>query len=511
MKKGKPQFEDHEALQVLFVLVAVLGYWAFKDAYATWKPIDLLIAAWGITFGVLALGLLSFEFLSKSARDRRENRKLALDLPDSLRTSGEDSAYLGFEKKLELPVYLPDSIRRRHCHIIGATGSGKTESVILNLIRQDFARGKSAIVLDAKGDNSFLKFLRQLDASGERVQVFDLSDPVTMPYNPLLMGTPLEAAQRLHNSLTWSEEYYKSKALTALQQLFSSHHEKHGANPTLAVLNSYLKSFESYAAAANMGGSEQETEKKNFENLTGLRDQVRTLVTGHLNTALSPAANVAQVRIQDAILQKKFVYFRLQSLLSAQMSSLLGKLIINELSFCAGSAHRNASEFEPEIVPVFLDEFATFVCPQFTDLISKARSAGFALHFSHQSIGDLTQDGTAYLSQVTDNSATKIILRVNDPDSAEFFARTFGTRLYQKVTYKGEGQDEEMEGTGDGTFREAHQFRASPDLIKTLPTGQGVVLIAHGEDREEGASHVLKLAFPRINLPLPIHNLTKGA
>jgi hypothetical protein len=47
-------------------------------------------------------------------------------------------------------------------HILGATGSGKTESVILNFLRQDVARGFGSIILDAKGDDSFLSELMSL-------------------------------------------------------------------------------------------------------------------------------------------------------------------------------------------------------------------------------------------------------------------------------------------------------------------------------------------------------------
>jgi len=121
------------------------------------------------------------------------------------------------------------------------------------------------------------------------------------------------------------------------------------------------------------------------------------------------------------------------------------------------------------------DEFATFACPEFADLISKARSAGFALHFSHQSIGDVLEVAPGFLNRITDNSATKIVLRINDPDSAEFLARCFGTREVQKTTQRitNSKDIDAAEVVGEGTTRDAHQFRASPDLLKTLPTGTG--------------------------------------
>jgi type IV secretory pathway TraG/TraD family ATPase VirD4 len=181
----------------------------------------------------------------------------------------------------------------------------------------------------------------------------------------------------------------------------------------------------------------------------------------------------------------------------------MGRLITNHINFLAGSAHR--SEKAPNganLVPIYLDEFASFACPEFADLISKARSAGFALHFSHQSIGDLTELSEGFLNRITDNSGTKIVMRINDPDSAEYFARTFGTKKYQKVTQRITNVKEIdlAEVVGEGSQREAHQFRAAPDLFKTLPTGVGVVLIAHGADTPAGGSHVFKIRFPKLEV-----------
>jgi hypothetical protein len=59
---------------------------------------------------------------------------------------------------------------------------------------------------------------------------------------------------------------------------------------------------------------------------------------------------------------------------------------------------------------------------------------------------------------------------------------------------------ESAELVGEGSQREAHRFRASPDLLKTLPTGVGAVLIAHGEDTPHGASSVFRVRFPRLEM-----------
>lgn len=333
----------------------------------------------------------------------------------------------------------------------------------------------------------------------ERLRVFDLGSEESLTYDPVEAGSPLEASHRLFSSLSWSEECYKSKALSALQRIFQNHFEAHGKNPRLNELSDYLEDPDSYSAITISESYPTKLASRDFMELSGLRDQIRSLCIGHLSKILSPNES-SQMKLEEAV-SGTVLYFRLQSLLSPQIVAILGKLLINHLNYLAGTAHRGTrSATGVKLVPTYLDEFATFACPEFADLISKARSAGFALHFSHQSIGDLAEISKGFLNQITDNSATKIVMRINDPDSADFFARAFGTKLYQKITQRITNVEEldTAEVVGEGTQREAHQFRAAPDLFKTLPTGVGSVLVAHGFDAPHGASSVFKIEFPRL-------------
>lgn len=482
---------------VLVALLGGLGALWFYDFWSRISWIESYFFVWSVvTIALITLGWV-WENRTPASRRRKELLKRALEVPVSVRVPSEKAVRLGKEHELGFPVYLPDSIRSRHVHVLGATGSGKTESVILNFLKQDVNRKLGAIILDAKGDASFLAILREL-VPEKHLRVFDLSNPQSLAFNPLEVGGPMEAAQRLFASLTWSEEYYKSKALSALQQLFESHHRKYSLNPTLAEIAGYLKNAATYGSNATEQDTPEDQIKKDFAELSGLRDQVLSLCNSHLKSLLSPPAG-AGVQLSQAS-QGVVIYFRLQSLLSPKVVSSVGKLLINCLAYMAGSAHRETTVSAKTLVPVYLDEFASFACPEFADLISKARSAGYALHFSHQSVGDLADVSPGFLSQITDNSATKIVMRVNDPDTAEFFSRAFGTQLTRKVTQRVQNSQDitnaEIEGVG--SMREAQQFRASPDLLKTLPIGQGAVLIAHGEDAPSGASSVLRIKFPPI-------------
>jgi len=295
----------------------------------------------------------------------------------------------------------------------------------------------------------------------------------------------------------WSEEYYKSKALSALQRMFQEHFKAHKKNPQLRELSYYLEDPEIYNSLLESEKYPKKLAEKDFFELSGLRDQIRSLCIGHLEKVLSPTDG-GSMNFHEAK-DGKVLYFRLQSLMSPQLVVILGRLLINHLNFLAGTAHRgDGLANETKLIPVYLDEFASFACPEFADLISKARSAGLALHFSHQSIGDLAEVSKGFLNRITDNSATKIVLRINDPDSADFLSRSFGTQQVTKITQMvTNAEDQDLaELLGQGSLRETNEFRASPDLLKTLPTGVGAVLVAHGFDTPHGASSVFTVRFP---------------
>ena len=483
---------------ILVLIVGIMGSLALLDFYrslSTWQAVGFILAFVGVV--ILAL-TVARECFSKFARERKQRIEKILEIPVSLITESPGSVFLGTDQDLKVPVYLPDSVRSRHVHILGATGSGKTESVVLNFLKQDVARGLGAIILDAKGDASFLRQLKDW-VPAERLRIFDLSSEDSMTYDPLSAGNPLEGAQRIFSALIWSEEYYKSKAFSALQRLFENHHGRLGKNPNLGELCRYLETQDNYTSALESYIYPENVAAKDFQELSGLRDQLRGLTMDYLKKILSPEES-PEIQLEDAR-KGAVIYFRLQSLLSQQLVTTVGKLVINHLSYIAGTAHREtAPAATPRILPTYLDEFASFACPEFADLLSKARSAGLALHFSHQSIGDVIEVSPGFLSRITDNSATKIVLRINDPDSAELMSRTFGTSIYQKITQRITNVEniDDAEVVGEGTQREAHHFRAAPDLLKTLPTGMGSVLIAHGLETPHGASTVFRVQFPRL-------------
>ena len=138
---------------------------------------NLLQVAFLVLFALILLCsmMIWYAFFSKIAVEKKNKRNIFQEIPVKLREPSEDSILLGKESDLTVPIYFPASIRSRHVHILGSTGAGKTESVILNFLKQDIAAGRGAIILDAKGDDSFQENLKKW-LPPEKIGIVDLSN-----------------------------------------------------------------------------------------------------------------------------------------------------------------------------------------------------------------------------------------------------------------------------------------------------------------------------------------------
>lgn len=460
-------------------------------------PVNQIILCIAVALAIAAS--IKHLFFSEAAKALVERRSIVEKLPTELVTEDPSSSYLGWETNLNTPIYFPNKVRGRHVHIIGATGSGKTESVIQNLIDQDAEHGYPIVILDAKGESTFLDFLKRHPHAKNRLLVFNPTDPKnSVCYNPLASGSPTDAAMRFFNSMTWSEEFYKTRSREMLMRVVTQFEEEK-MSFTLSKLKEIFKSSTSLSTFIGSENAPEKVTETEFAQISGLVAQINQLCHGSLGVLISGGESEQGTRdnlnIRDAIQTKKVLYFRLPALIDPVTTMTVGRLLIAELAQYAAEIQSGSAA--PVFTPIFLDEFGSLACPAFLELIAKARSAGLALHFSHQSLGDLTAAGESFASQINDNSSTKIVFRVHDPETADNVARTFGNKPISKETKQviknNFGTKQE---TGAMSVREVKEFRADPDLIKSLPTGCAYVLMNHAMRHEGSSGDVFRLRFP---------------
>ena len=108
-----------------------------------------------------------------------------------------------------------------HTWVVGATGTGKTQSVLLPALRSDILAGRTAVFIDGKGDRETLSaiwsFAREARREGD-LRCFDLRHPEqSHSYSPLLNGTPNEQADKIMAALRWDNEYYRTQSKSVLR------------------------------------------------------------------------------------------------------------------------------------------------------------------------------------------------------------------------------------------------------------------------------------------------------
>ncbi len=450
-----------------------------------------LMAAYIAAAGVCAVALFFItRWTSKQAS--RVNRIKFLWKPSAGILAGRTIA----EKS---PLYLPDSARTGHVQIIGATGRGKTESVILPWIVRDLHQSRrSPILIDGKGDPHLVDQIRKATAHlpGMRVEVFDLGNPErSWTTNPLANGTPQQIVDRIFTAFPFKDEYYRAVqydvagAVIALIQEVDGSRGKPGVvtfRRLYEILTDNQALQEAIGKAVNprikqhvMTVFGSILPKDRAQMLKGLISHIGPFAVGEVAKLVNgpdPKHPDNYLSVSDALLEG----FRGRTLFVFLIPTLkyqLGKLILQELGWAVGERASRYGEKEMPMTPVFLDEFSAFAYEGFENILNKARSSQVALHLSHQAMGDFTKVSESFAEMIHTNTNVKCLLGLNDPKTAEFFAKHIGTVTADKLTEKEENRNlfGVRRKTGDLSMRQVEEFIIHPNRLKNYTAGLGVL------------------------------------
>lgn len=398
--------------------------------------------------------------------------------------------FVGGSASSDGPLTIDREERLTHAWVVGATGTGKTQSVLLPMLRSDILAGRTVVFIDGKGDRETRSALYRLAEScgrGQDFRFFDLRRPTaSCTYSPLLSGTANEQTDKIMDALRWDNEYFRSQSQAVLLRTLRA--LKAAGEPyTIDDLSAALSDPRAFRTLAQLVPERQWASElepivsrwKEYQFETaGLRAQLDSLLMtdfGELLKASRPTLDLA-----EAYRARSIVYFALPVAKYRQTAPLLAKLIIGDLNSVAGMVQDG--QLVREIASVVVDEFAAFAIPTFIDLLNKGRSAGMAITVSHQSMrGDLASAGEGYIGQVADNTNIKICLRQSE--DAEYVAGLSGTRAIVKLTHQTQTTFLWEDPTGLGSARDADEYNVSPNVIRELPQGVAVVKVDQPERR----------------------------
>lgn len=401
------------------------------------------------------------------------------------RTTGDDGYVLGVDDR-GFPVRVGFSRDQgRHQLFLGASGSGKTNALLLTVCRHIEA-GFGAVVVEFKGEHEIGERLRaEAVRRGRPFYYFTLSGGER--WNPLGRGSPSELKDKLIAAEEFSERHYEAMYERYLLNLFRAlegRTEPARLDEVIALIDPeelalVVRALEDGEAAEQIARYLERLTEDQRRHLRGLQDRLALLVEGEAGEYLLPGEVPAnEIDLLEAIAGGAVVVFSLNASRYPQTAKLIGNLVAQDLKTVCGTLEDEAGRKRPAIVAI--DEFSALEADHVAGLFERGRSAGVSLLLSTQEIADLRRVDEGFEDQVLGNVEVLLALRQNVPDSAELVAQMAGTEERWEYTFQTDTRLDARRYWGDesglGSKRRTEEFVIHPNKIKRLAVGEGVLV-----------------------------------
>ena len=316
----------------------------------------------------------------------------------------------------------PAAMLGRHVVVVGATGVGKTETLLRIAHGAASQLGWHVLFLDAKGDyDTVPRFVAAMRAAGKRmVRVFPDES-----YDGW-RGDALAILNRLMAVENFSEPYYRSTTKKLLQEALGS---------PLGVPRSAGELLERLASSKTREGIGAEARYSAFFGALG----------GKLD---------GEWAFEDA----DAAYILLEGLALKEEAASLGRFLMEDFAHYVAKRKKRDQR-----VLLIIDEFSALAAgADAANLFERVRSLGAAVAVSSQSYAGLGEGADRIL-----DAAGSVICHQNaDP---ERLAARAGTRRVMEHTIQFDMTDGP---TGLGSLRSQDAFRVHPDAVRQLGVGE---------------------------------------
>src|SRR5579884_3114163 len=463
-----------------------------------------------------------FTWTSQSANELLAAQRNSALMPRGSRTPGDAGgvgALHAVGLKNEEPVFVPLSDLEGHMLVSGATRTGKTHYLQLDLV-QAIERGREAVIfIDPKGDLNVLH--RAFDAAvragrAKDFKFFSLAFPrISCTYNPLsnyMLG--MEIPDRLAGLLPGGGQSEPFKAFAwEVINVIAQAMLLAGEQPLISKIARYAKvnsTLEELLPRVPDNTPE-------FQYLQGLikhppdhYDKMVSSLKPMLSKLDGPDfRNLMSVKDPDldwdtAIRNKQIVYMFMGSMIVKETAYAIGMLALQDLLNFIGRAYAYDRRKTP--VRLIVDEVGRLVFPGFIDLLSQAGGQGLMAVLAFQSVADLVSVlGPAGAQQILDNTNTKLWFRATDHATAKTFADIAGqgpvltrreSAAYRPVL---QGRPKVHSRLAfDATFAQQ-----STEIIDNLVREDWLMKLPRGQAFMYASGHTYKTRFPLI--PEPVH------
>lgn len=323
--------------------------------------------------------------------------------------------------------------RRRHMHIIGKTGMGKT-SLLLNMAVSDIRNGSGLAFVDPHGDvaDALLDYVPE-----HRIKDVVYFNPQDLEY-PIAFNVLGDVSENQRHIVSdglvgvfkkiWADSWgprleyiLRNTILTLLENENSTLldimrilvDKNFRANIVYKMQDPVLKQFW-------LNEFDGYTDKLLVEAISPIQNKVGQFTSSPLIRNIIGQVK-SSINLRDIMDQKKILIMNLsKGAVGEGGAQLLGAMMITKMQLAAMS-RVDIPESERQDFYAYIDEFQNFSTDSFAEILSEARKYRLSLILAHQYVDQLSE---VVRGAVFGNVGTTIIFRIGAAD-AEFMEREF--------------------------------------------------------------------------------------
>jgi type IV secretory pathway TraG/TraD family ATPase VirD4 len=379
------------------------------------------------------------------------------------------------------PLRLPEPALAAHGLVVGASGAGKTTS-LLRLLEDRIARGAPVVAIDLKGSPAFAATVAEAAARAGRPFVLWSPDGPSR-WNPLATGSPTELKDKLVATERFSEPHYQKIAERHLQNVLRVAAAIHPGRPSTLAETVDLCDPRRLAVALRAvpdelrGAVQRYLDELTPDALSGIRGvgtRLAILTESHTGAFLAPGPGPA-VDLRAALQSDTVTVFSLNSSRYGALAAQLGTVAVQDLVSAAGERlTADPAAGAPALIAI--DEFSALGGGQVLALFARAREAGISVVLATQEFADLERADRALRNQISGNTAFKLVHRQDVPSSARAVSEMAGVERVWEETRQFGSPSWMSWLSPRGTRREVERPRVHPDRIMSLRVGEAVLI-----------------------------------
>ena len=393
-------------------------------------------------------------------------------------------------EKLEV-IDIMNENRKNHIFLFGSTGVGKTRSAELMVI-QDIYAGRNVVYIDPKSDADMLNTIIATAIKAGRMKDLLFLSPIFPEFSIEINPTSHyyiyeEIVEHVMAAVPSEDDFFYNVAKETTMAIVQSIVLKRKATGKQGIRINFeeIASYAYYDGLKNLKDGICNVNDTNLKNdiakttalldqilsspqdyfskvSTTLRSALNIMTNGNIGKVLGNAnANNFVERLESG--RGTILYVQTGTMLARETANVVGKEVLSMIQSVVGRYYLSGKVFKKELC-LYIDELSNVVYRGIQDLYNKGRGAGVWIMGMTQSIADminaLGEDGA---KQLLDNTNTKIIMRVQDLDSAKVFAELGGTQKKNSPI---------MTSTGGITVRETDEYTILPeDMLRLQKRG----------------------------------------